>query len=242
MARRLVHSDDQIADLVAIQGIDRRQLDAVVKKLRSSRQPPLSQPALSRLINQALPTIKDSDPSKTEELLGRSEALARFTLWIGGLCARQLGEVEGLLDDLDADLEEEWAKDPKKLESWQRRRPILAELLKLESVSIAAKALDVSYEYANVLQYSRIMTDIRPIFSEEADEIEGAVVSFTMRMNYFNAGERKSVSIALDATDLEILAYQCHRALVKAETAKRRLAAKNLGIPSTIAGKDEDAS
>ncbi len=242
MPRRLVHSDDMIEDLVAIQAIDRRHLDAVVKKLRSTKQPPLNQPALSRLIGEAFPTVKDSDTRKSEELIGRSGALARFALWVGGLCARNLGDVEDLFDDIDADLQEEWAEDAKKLQSWQQCRPILSELVKLESVRVTAKALDLSYEYANVLQYSRIMTDIRPIFNEDGDEIKGAVVSFTMRMNYFNAGERKSVSIALDAADLQILAYQCDRALLKADTAKKRLSAKTLGIPSTIAGKELDES
>ena len=235
-------SDDQIADLVAIQGMDRRYFEAVSKKLRSAKQPPLSQPALSRLISEALlTTAKEPDASKTQELIERSKALARFMLWLGGLYSRDLDNLEDLLNDLDADLQEEWIEDSKILQNWHECRPILAELLKLESVGIAAKALDISYEYANVLQYSRVMTDVRPIFNEDADEIKGAVVSFTLRMNYYNAGVRKSLSIALDAADLKILSYQCDRALQKAETAKKRLSSKSLGIPSTIAGEVEDS-
>ena len=240
MPRRLVYSDEQIADLGAILGIDRRHFEAVLKKLRSTKQPPLSQPALGRLISEALLTVKEPEASKTQDLMDRSEALARFILWLGGLCSRNLENLEDLLEGLETDLQDEWIEDPGKLKNWHQSRPHLAELLKLESVQIATKALDISYEYANVLQYSRIMTDVRPIFNEDADEIRGAVVSFTLRMNYYNAGEGKSLSIALDAADLRILSYQCNRALQKAETAKKRLSAKSLGIPSTIAGEDED--
>ena len=221
MPRRVVDSDAQIADLVTVQDIDRKDLTAVLKKLKLAKQPPLSQPALSRLISEALSSPTDADAHKKTESGERSSALARVILWIGGLYSRELDNLDDVLNDVAEDLQEVWAADAKKLQNWNQHRPLLAELLRLESVGTVVKALDISYEYANVLRYSRIMTDIRPIFDEEADVIKGAVVSFTLRMSYFNAGESRSLSISLDATDLEILSNQCHRALKKAETAQK---------------------
>ena len=125
---------------------------------------------------------------------------------------RGFGNLHGLLDDLDSDLREVWADDQSKIERWSRIRPLLAQILSIDSVRMTIKALDVSYEYANLLQYSRIMTDVRPIFNEGGDQIEGAVVSFTLRMSFLNAGQPKSLSIAVDAADLKILVEQCQRA------------------------------
>lgn len=149
--------------------------------------------------------------------------------------------LDGYLDAISSDLEAAWAADPSKIERWTRIRPLLAEMLCVDSVRITIKAQDVSYEYANLLQSSRIMTDVRPIFNEEGDEIEGAVVSFTLRLNLLNAGQPKSLSIALDGIDLHVLLDQCQKACRKAETALSRFSSKDIGIPLSIVGLEEQS-
>ena len=116
---------------------------------------------------------------------------------------------------------------------------LLAELLKLESVRTTIKAVDIAYEYANILMSSRIMTDIRPVFNDPGDQIVGAVVSFTMILSILNDENSQSLSIAVDSADLEALAKQCSRALLKAQTASQRLSSKSIGIPSAIVGMQE---
>lgn len=224
---------NQVADFSRIQGLERKDLERVLKRLKSTKLPPLSQAALCHLINDALPPEKRTGSSEVVESLGR------VILGLGGLELRGFGDLNGLLDDLDSDLREVWADDQSKIERWNRIRPLLAQILSIDAVRMTIKALDVSYEYANLLQYSRIMTDVRPIFNEGGDQIEGAVVSFTLRMSFLNAGQPKSLSIAVDAADLKILVEQCQRALRKAETAKRRFSSADIGIPLTIAGSDE---
>ena len=224
---------NQVADFSRIQGLERKDLERVLKRLKSTKLPPLSQAALRHLINDALPPEKRTGSSEVVESLGR------VILGLGGLELRGFGDLHGLLDDLDSDLREVWADDQSKFERWNRIRPLLAQILSIDAVRMTIKALDVSYEYANLLQYSRIMTDVRPIFNEGGGQIEGAVVSFTLRMSFLNAGQPKSLSIEVDAADLKILVEQCQRALRKAETAKRRFSSADIGIPLTIAGSDE---
>ncbi len=224
---------NQVADFTLIQGLERKDLERVLKRLKSTKLPPLSQAALCHLINDALPPEKRTGSSEVVESLGR------VILGLGSLELRGITDLQGLLDDLDSDLREVWADDQSKIERWNRIRPLLAQIPSIDSVRMTLKALDVSYEYANLLQYSRIMTDVRPIFNEGGDQIEGAVVSFTLRMTFLNAGQPKSLSIAVDAADLKILLEQCQRALRKAETAKRRFSSADIGIPLAIAGSDE---
>ena len=86
------------------------------------------------------------------------------------------------------------------------------------------------------------MTDIRPIFNDEGDQIEGAVVSFTLRLNFVNAGRERSMTLAVDATDIETLAEQCARAMRKANAAQKWFSSsQDVEIPITIAGKEESS-
>ncbi len=151
---------NQVADFSRIQGLERKDLERVLKRLKSTKLPPLSQAALRHLINDALPPEKRTGSSEVVESLGR------VILGLGGLELRGFGDLHGLLDDLDSDLREVWADDQSKIERWNRIRPLLVQILSIDAVRMTIKALDVSYEYANLLQYSRIMTDVRPIFNE----------------------------------------------------------------------------
>jgi hypothetical protein len=223
-----------MADLGLIQGLDHRDFTRILKRLKATKQPPLSPSRLSDLIRSALPSDRQATDSDVVD------TLTGVLLGIGGPLVRGLVDLEGYLDTIRSDLEAEWASEPSKIERWNRIRPLLAEMLNADSVRTTVKALDVSYEYANLLQSCRIMTDVRPIFDEEGNEIEGAVVSFTLRLNLLNAGQPSSLSIAIDGIDLRVLLDQCQRAVRKAETALRRFSAKDIGIPLKIVGMEEE--
>jgi hypothetical protein len=99
----------------------------------------------------------------------------------------------------------------------------------------------LAYEYANLFQGARIVTDVRPVFNDGDDDemqIDGAVVSFTLRLHYDNREGNHSLSIALDETDVRALHHQCERALQKARMAQIRI--QDAGIPTVISGKSSD--
>lgn len=119
-----------------------------------------------------------------------------------------------------------------------------AELLQDKSVRTVSKALDLAYEYANLFQDARIVTDIRPIFNDVDDEqmeIEAAVVAFTLRLHYDDRQGNHSLSVALDETDVRTLKYQCERALHKAQLAQDRMR-DMVGVPTIISGEAHDES
>ncbi len=99
-------------------------------------------------------------------------------------------------------------------------------LARLSSVRRTAHAIDLSYDCPNLLQRTRILTDIRPLFSEEGDAMEGGVVSHSLRIRYDTAGLPREMSFALDEQDLRALQSQCERALRKGATARTALSQK----------------
>ncbi len=130
---------NQVADFSRIQGLERKDLERVLKRLKSTKLPPLSQAALCHLINDALPPEKRTGSSEVVESLGR------VILGLGGLELRGFGDLNGLLDDLDSDLREVWADDQSKIERWNRIRPLLAQILSIDAVRMTIKSVRKNY-------------------------------------------------------------------------------------------------
>lgn len=104
--------------------------------------------------------------------------------------------------------------------SWSECRPILGLLLGSKSIRASTKAMEVSYDFERVYQAARFLTSIRPIFNDTRDEIIGATVVQTLRLEFISsAGELASLSIALDQADIEQLRRSCEEAIRKAEVA-----------------------
>jgi hypothetical protein len=169
-----------------------------------------------------------------------AEALIRQLLSLRGI-ARQSGQpIEAIVAGLGEALANESEGTRIDPPDWQLVRVQLASLLELESVRLATTAIELSYDYANLLQRTKILTDIRPIFNDAADTITGAVVSFTLRLRYTNADGERDLSIALDESDIRILADQCDRAITKAGAARSQMSGK-CGVPVAIFGEVENA-
>jgi hypothetical protein len=111
-----------------------------------------------------------------------------------------------------------WEKD------LQACRPALEQLLSAESIILAAKAIDLSFDVERFCVASRIITDIRPVFDAERSEIIGSTIRHTLRLEYTGIdGTVTSVSVGLDADDIAHLKDACEEATLKVEAAKRLL-------------------
>ncbi|MEX1231933.1 MAG: hypothetical protein WEB58_16930 [Planctomycetaceae bacterium] len=125
------------------------------------------------------------------------------------------------------------------IEKWNSVEPAFKELLGTDCFRFVAKALDLAYSYANLYRKCRILTDIRPLFSESADKVEAAVVSYTLRLQYDSVDGDHALSVAMDASDVHQLLEQCNRALKKAETA-RDLMQYKAEIRTALAGEPKN--
>lgn len=111
----------------------------------------------------------------------------------------------------------------------------LIELLKVDSVSVGAKALDIEHENERIFSNARIVTEVRPIFGADlGDRPKGAVVVHMLRITYSERNrrrenQRKDLFIALDADDIETLSGLLDRAKSKDKTLRSFL--KETHIP-----------
>jgi hypothetical protein len=119
----------------------------------------------------------------------------------------------------------EWPSEKK--DKWSKRKPLFRRLLDAQSIALSAKATDLLYDFDHLLLSSRIITDMRPIFDDERKKILGAVITHTLRLEWYSVdGDRRSISLAIDAGDIENLKRICEFAVQKASQLEK-LASKN---------------
>ena len=99
---------------------------------------------------------------------------------------------------------------------------------------------DIARESDRLLHVSRVITDLRPVFSEEAaNEPFGAVIVHTLRLDYFEENDVKTISFALNSRDLAQLKRTVERAQAKENTLSGLLKRVELA-EFDLAGETDD--
>ena len=227
MSLQLRPSKHQLADLKRIVELGGSRLVEIQAKLSGVHMPPLRPQELLSVVESVVP---GSD----------AERLVRQLLSLQGLISQTGHGIDVVMDGLRAAVGEYGRDEGIELSDWLVVEPAIKVLVANRCVRLAAKAIELSYDYANLLKRARILTDIRPLFSEAADGIEGAVISYTLRLLYDTADGEHELSIALDEADVLSLSQQCDRALAKASTAQALLNEK-CGISVAVSGEVVDA-
>jgi hypothetical protein len=226
MAFRLLLHPDQLNELGIIRDLGAEKIQSIAAAF-TDLTPPAIRPSDLR---RALYIVFPEDPFKADIVL--RQIMSLYTL------KRQRDlSVDDLLDGLQHGIESgDWSTE--QISKWRDLRPQLYDLLSLPTVQAVVKVLDLSYDYTNILQNINILTDIRPIFNEEATTIEAAIVSYTLRLYFTSLDGSKSLSIALDEEDVNKLLQSCQRSLNKAKTSKEFM--RKNGIQRTlICGEEE---
>ncbi len=97
----------------------------------------------------------------------------------------------------------------------------LEALLGLEAISSTARAVDLVSEHEHIFHSARVLTDIRPVFVEEPSEPpSGALITETLKIEYFYEGEVRSLYVALDQADLRELSDTLSRAIEKTDSLR----------------------
>ena len=226
MAIQIQLSKSQIFDLKAIVDLGPDVLGQVVDRIDRMEPPPLAPADLQAVIREVV-----TEP-------GSADILLRQALSLTSLRRRRKLNADDVVAGLRQGLRNAatpW--DGAELDRWSEIESPFLRLINSAKVETTAKVLDLSYDYANLLQTTRIVTDIRPIFDNEVSRIDGAVVSFTLRLNYDNIEGSHSLSIAMNQADVEFLKQQCERALKKSLLAKKTIGALPLQV--TISGSED---
>jgi hypothetical protein len=179
----------------------------------------------------------------TSALHGQSdhaERLIRHALSFNSLM-RAIGLTETeMASGISAAIERDTDWDEETLLRWRALQPYFLQLIVAGPVRRVSNALNLSYEFANLFRRGRIITDVRPLFDESAQHIEGAVISFVLRLRYDNSEGDHDISIAMDEEDVKQLLDQCQRAQRKAYTA-RTLLNDRAEVPTFVAGEPDNA-
>lgn len=158
-----------------------------------------------------------SEPALTELF----SALTSLT----GLGRLQNATVEEIAERLAASEDLETPKEER-----DRFAGRVAQTLDSRTVRILGKAVDLGTEHDKVFVGARVLTDVRPIFGEDAAQPpEGAVLSHTLKLEFVHdEGTLGNAYVVLDNEDLQALRKALERAEAKAETMKQVLGKMDL--------------
>lgn len=231
MATQLRLTRHQLSDLQKIRDVELGEIDLIIRQLKGITPTPLHPEDLRKALGAVLQSQDETIEALIRQMLSLHAVMGQMSLTVEET-------VSGLLFGIQ-NADSKW--DEKQIAAWKLREPKLREILSLDSVRIVAKALNLSYQYPNLLRSSRILTDIRPVFNVAATEMESAVISHSLSLHFDNVDGDNSLTFALDEKDITFLKNQCERALLKAETARKRLEAGS-EIRVVISGRNQDGN
>lgn len=100
----------------------------------------------------------------------------------------------------------------------------LTKLLSFDgSLALTLKSHSLSVEYERVYLSSRIMTDIRPVFTELKDKMDAAILVHSLKLKYRINNESKSVFLTLTSKELKELKEHIIRAEKKEDIIKKSI-------------------
>ena len=105
---------------------------------------------------------------------------------------------------------------------WAAFENAMGEALSSDSaVSLTFKALDLLNDHQRTYWYSRILTDLRPIFRAEVTEPPAAmVVVHTLKLGYRDGDATRELFVAMDSFDVRGLIATLERAISKEESLR----------------------
>jgi len=228
MAIQLIIRESQLKDLTILRDLGPETIKAISTALKEIHPPAIRPADLQKALQKPL-------HNQTENV----DTIVSLLISLYNLCRhRDIGEdelFEGLLYGINNTQPSiRWGKE--EIDKWMDLKPLLMDLFSLTPIWNVCKALELAYDYTNLFQKAKIITDIRPIYSDSATEIQGAVVSYTLRLSFDSREGDRDISIALDGKDVKKLSLACDRALTKAKVAKSLLIQQ--GINALISGEE----
>ena len=211
MAGQLRLSETQLSDLRSISELNVSSLQSILERLHELTPPPMYAEEVRRVFLDELP--------EQPQLV---DTLQRQVLGLAGLQYRSDVPPDELIEVLRSSLEARF--NPEEIDGWKAIQSVFRDILASQAIRTVVKSVELTYDYANLVQSTNVITDIRPVFDDGADRVIGAVVSFTLRLTFENGSNVQSLSLAIDAEDVEKLRDQCDRALKKAETGRHHFA------------------
>jgi hypothetical protein len=97
-------------------------------------------------------------------------------------------------------------------------------------LSIISKLRSVYPEHQHIFLSSRILTDIRPVFDDDAENVSAALIHHNLKITYQSNDEQKTFFVALDNYDIDALIANLEKAKKKRSLIKKSLVPEELLI------------
>jgi len=154
---------------------------------------------------------------------------------------RELG-IEAFLEALNETFRQlppqQWSSTD--AQNWSERQERIRKLLAPDlAIAMSAKATELLVEQGLVFCRARILTDVRPVFDEGAQEVQALVPFHTLAITCHEADEMREIHIALDFKDIGRMRGLLERAERKERVLRQRLVAGGLIVVDT--GSESDA-
>jgi hypothetical protein len=110
----------------------------------------------------------------------------------------------------------------------------LTELLDIDSFGVASKALSLKNECDHLFCVGRILTDARPVYSDDVSAPpRAALILHTLRLAYHKTNDLKEFYITFDDSDLKELRELLDRADLKSKSLAVTLKAAGINVITT---------
>lgn len=137
--------------------------------------------------------------------------------------------VESFISDLIASVEGEKGVAPDDVDSLKSN---LDKLLRVPSLSLGAKATGLMFQTERTLITNRVITDIRPIFNLDNDDVGGAIIMHSLKLDIQSedSDSAQSLYITVDSDDIDTLIINLERAKQKTERLKALLSSAGVTL------------
>ena len=133
---------------------------------------------------------------------------------------------------------EQWSSNDAELLS--ERQENIARLLAPDgAIAGGAKAADLLFEQQMVFCKARTLTDMRPVFDEQAQRVQGFLPFHTLALTVHEGTEMREIHMAMDFRDLVRLRKQLERAEQKEKVLRQNFTEAGLLVIQTGAESDD---
>ena len=91
----------------------------------------------------------------------------------------------------------------------------VSALLSAEALLISARASVLQHNYDRVFMSAEVVSDVRSVFNQDGNKIQGSMIVHNMNVTYAQEGERKEFFVAMDNADIAKLRKILDRADAK---------------------------
>jgi len=209
--------EEALPDLKRIAELDDKLFNSLLSAIGEST-PALTRDQFARKISER---VKIPDEADLQAVLR-----AAFSLYMvkerAELSAREISEAV-----IDSALISQAEFPPDKKEMLRNRLTVLLDFD--ESLGISVKALDVMTEHERIFCGARILSDIRPVFSDhQLESASAATIIHNLQIEFHQDGRHHEHYFALDTDDIQTLKKVIERAEKKTTALQAILKKSNV--------------